>query len=265
MFWRGQPDPDVIFGAEDLYLIPFSLLWGGFANVWELAVTSGGFTFGTIWGAPFVAVGLYLIAGRFVYQRANRKRTRCCTTDRRIVVARKAGRDLRSVPLAQPSRVTRRRDGRHATLHWEVPGGPPVRRGPVGTTGHGSGLRATDSGWPVGSQGAQGTVGCFDITGGGHRPPGHRQRRHVARHPAGARRTAGRGETGSVKDVAIRDDTIRLGQLLKLADLVGDGSEARQAIAAGDVTVNGEVEHRRGRQLVRGDVVSLGGASARVA
>jgi ribosome-associated protein len=68
-----------------------------------------------------------------------------------------------------------------------------------------------------------------------------------------------------VRDVTIRDDGIRLGQFLKLADLVGDGSEARQVLAAGQVTVNGEDEARRGRQLVRGDVVTLGGVSARVA
>jgi ribosome-associated protein len=68
-----------------------------------------------------------------------------------------------------------------------------------------------------------------------------------------------------VRDVAIRDDTIRLGQFLKLADLADDGSDARRAIAAGEVAVNGEIELRRGRQLGRGDVIALGGQSARVA
>ncbi|HEY0904906.1 MAG TPA: RNA-binding S4 domain-containing protein [Marmoricola sp.] len=61
------------------------------------------------------------------------------------------------------------------------------------------------------------------------------------------------------RSVAIRDDSIRLGQLLKLADLVDDGSEAKEAIAAGLVRVNGEVETRRGRQLVAGDTVTVGG------
>ena len=58
--------------------------------------------------------------------------------------------------------------------------------------------------------------------------------------------------------VPIRDETIRLGQLLKLADLVDAGSEAKQVLADGLVRVNGEVETRRGRQLVAGDTVSLG-------
>jgi ribosome-associated protein len=66
-------------------------------------------------------------------------------------------------------------------------------------------------------------------------------------------------------DVPVRDDTIRLGQFLKLANLVESGGEAKPLIADGAVTVNGEIEIRRGRQLAVGDVVSLGGQSARVA
>jgi ribosome-associated protein len=51
---------------------------------------------------------------------------------------------------------------------------------------------------------------------------------------------------------------IRLGQLLKLADVVADGGEAKALLAAGAVTVNGEPEGRRGRQLHPGDVVGVG-------
>ena len=58
-----------------------------------------------------------------------------------------------------------------------------------------------------------------------------------------------------IRDVPVRDDGIRLGQLLKLASLVESGADAKEALAAGVVSVNGEVEVRRGRQLVRGDVV----------
>jgi ribosome-associated protein len=58
-------------------------------------------------------------------------------------------------------------------------------------------------------------------------------------------------------EVPIRDDVIRLGQFLKLADLAEDGAQARDLIADGEVRVNGEVETRRGRQLVRGDVVTV--------
>ena len=66
-------------------------------------------------------------------------------------------------------------------------------------------------------------------------------------------------------DVPIRDESIRLGQFLKLASLVETGSEAKPLIAGGVVRVNGEVETRRGRQPVKGDVVTVAGQSARVA
>ncbi|QIX27494.1 RNA-binding S4 domain-containing protein [Nocardioides sp. JQ2195] len=66
-------------------------------------------------------------------------------------------------------------------------------------------------------------------------------------------------------DVPIRDESIRLGQFLKLANLVEDGAEAKSVIAAGLVRVNDEVETRRGRQLQVGDVVMLTSQTARVA
>ncbi|KNA90185.1 MULTISPECIES: RNA-binding S4 domain-containing protein [Gordonia] len=65
-------------------------------------------------------------------------------------------------------------------------------------------------------------------------------------------------------DVPVREDGIRLGQFLKLANLIESGAEAKEVISDGLVTVNGDVETRRGRQLAVGDVISLGDASARV-
>lgn len=66
-------------------------------------------------------------------------------------------------------------------------------------------------------------------------------------------------------DVPIRDESIRLGQFLKLANLVESGADAKPVIADGLLLVNGEAETRRGRQLVLGDVVELQGQAARVA
>ena len=55
------------------------------------------------------------------------------------------------------------------------------------------------------------------------------------------------------------EDSIRLGQLLKLADLVESGAEVKDVLVAGGVRVNGEPEERRGRQLRSGDVVQVEG------
>ena len=68
-----------------------------------------------------------------------------------------------------------------------------------------------------------------------------------------------------VVDVPIKDEVIRLGQFLKLANLIDNGADAKIVCPAGQVSVNGEVETRRGRQLVVGDVVELQGQAARVA
>lgn len=65
-------------------------------------------------------------------------------------------------------------------------------------------------------------------------------------------------------DVEIRDQSIRLGQLLKLANLIDSGSDARMVLEGGDVLVNGEVETRRGRQVRPGDVVEALGSRVRV-
>ncbi len=68
------------------------------------------------------------------------------------------------------------------------------------------------------------------------------------------------------REIAITGEGIRLGQFLKLADLVDTGADAKAALADARVTVNGEPELRRGRQLVRGDLVVLDGdRAARVA
>ena len=58
------------------------------------------------------------------------------------------------------------------------------------------------------------------------------------------------------REIPIRGNTIRLGQLLKLADLADSGGEARELLEHEVVLVNGERETRRGRQLHVGDVVA---------
>lgn len=68
----------------------------------------------------------------------------------------------------------------------------------------------------------------------------------------------------STRDVTIRDDSIRLGQFLKLAGLAEDGGHAKELIETSAVTVNSETEHRRGRQLHPGDIVAVGGEQVRL-
>lgn len=67
-----------------------------------------------------------------------------------------------------------------------------------------------------------------------------------------------------MRDLPIRGESIRLGQALKLSGLAESGGEARGLLEEGAVTVNGEVEARRGRQLRHGDIVALGEEALRV-
>ena len=67
-----------------------------------------------------------------------------------------------------------------------------------------------------------------------------------------------------MRDLPIRGETIRLGQALKLSGLADSGGEARALLEQGAVTVNAEVETRRGRQLHHGDVVAVGEDALRI-
>lgn len=67
-----------------------------------------------------------------------------------------------------------------------------------------------------------------------------------------------------MREIPIRGEMIRLGQLLKLTGVADSGAEAKELLAAGAVQVNGEVEQRRGRQLHDGDVVGAGGEELRI-
>lgn len=69
---------------------------------------------------------------------------------------------------------------------------------------------------------------------------------------------------GAMREIPLRDGAIRLGQLLKLADFVDSGGEARAFLGQAEITVNGEPENRRGRQLAAGDVVVVEGEELRL-
>jgi len=69
---------------------------------------------------------------------------------------------------------------------------------------------------------------------------------------------------GDTMEVPIRDETIRLGQLVKLAGVADDGAHARDLIEGGQVSVDGELELRRGRQVHPGSTVEVAGTRIRV-
>jgi uncharacterized membrane protein len=113
--WVGRPDPAKHFTRGDLFLVPFSILWGGFAIFWEAAaIRGGGGIFFVLWGVPFVGVGLYFMLGRFIYKANRKRRTVYAVTNRRvltIVRGRRGGESvealyLRSIPTISTSAVS---------------------------------------------------------------------------------------------------------------------------------------------------------------
>lgn len=110
--WSGRPAQGFLLRGSDAFMIPFSLFWGGFAFFWETSVVrmiwlhpernpGAARYFFPMFGIPFVAVGLYLIAGRFFFDRWQRKSMVYGVTTRRVVILTKTlGRSIKSLGLS---------------------------------------------------------------------------------------------------------------------------------------------------------------------
>jgi len=110
ILWVGRPDERILFAPGDAYLIPFSIFWAGFAVFWEAgALRSGAGPLFAVWGIPFVAIGLYLVVGRFFYKRYRKRRTLYAVTTRRaLILTSVRGERLDAVFLNQCPAVTKR-------------------------------------------------------------------------------------------------------------------------------------------------------------
>lgn len=89
VLWRGKPGKGKLLNSSDIFMIPFSLYWCGFAFFWEWNVIQNGidlFTLPfTIFGIPMVCLGLYMVIGRFFHKAWLRKRTNYVITNMKII------------------------------------------------------------------------------------------------------------------------------------------------------------------------------------
>jgi len=140
LLWKGRPRSGIKLRGSDVFLIPFSLLWGGFAIFWEASVlthvpgnTPIALLF-PLFGVPFVLLGLYLIFGRFLVDAKRRERTEYALTNQRAIIATGVfGRKIRSIDyrLIPDTTITEKSDmsgtiafGESAQPSWGMQRGP---------------------------------------------------------------------------------------------------------------------------------------------
>jgi hypothetical protein len=106
LLWKGRPRTGIRLRPADAYLVPFSLLWGGFAVFWEFMAldkipknNAVGWAF-PLFGIPFVLLGLHFMFGRFLVDAKMRANTEYALTDRRaIIVSGLFSRNVKSINL----------------------------------------------------------------------------------------------------------------------------------------------------------------------
>lgn len=108
LLWSGKPKSGIVLRSSDAFLIPVSLLWAGFAVVWETTVIGAGApVFFYLWGIPFLAMGFYFTIGRFFVDAKKRANTFYGMTNDRIII--KSGifvKEIKSLNIRTLSDVT---------------------------------------------------------------------------------------------------------------------------------------------------------------
>ena len=161
VIWTGRPSLSRWLSPIDLWLVPFTLMWGGLAILWEasvLVLARGGGILFALWGVPFVLIGQYMIWGRFLVRRFRRRHTTYALTDRRVLVLSRrwrGGEQLQASFLSQmPAINLRRRSDGSGTIQF---GSAP------GVFGMSMWASLADAGWPVAGSLAPDVPVFFDI------------------------------------------------------------------------------------------------------
>jgi hypothetical protein len=134
LLWRGSPAKGIRLQPSDALMVPFSLMWGGFAIFWEYSVLhmptrppkpeSDPSMFMALWGIPFVLIGLYIIVGRFFFDAFARSRTVYAVTNQRVLIITSVwSKEIKSLSLRTLSEMSlsERSDGSGTITFGPVP------------------------------------------------------------------------------------------------------------------------------------------------
>lgn len=120
--WNGRPGRGHLLAPTDIYMIPFSIMWCGFAIVWETGVLAGGAPFFfKLWGIPFVCVGLYMVFGRFIFKAYIRKETIYVITNKRVFSFKRNQIQTLDYHMNPTRNVTRYQDGTGTIRFYAAP------------------------------------------------------------------------------------------------------------------------------------------------
>ena len=111
VLWQGAPGQGNLVTKENIFLIPFSIFWCGFAIFWETSVIMHGIWPFALFGLFFVFIGLYLVFGRFVYTVWVRKRTYYIITNLKIIRMRNNKVDMMMRANMPPVSLTIHKNG----------------------------------------------------------------------------------------------------------------------------------------------------------
>lgn len=112
--WTGQPDPNIFFTKGDIFLIPFSLLWGGsfISTLGSSFPMNGEFSIFSLVSVVFSVVGAYMIFGRFIYKYLKKKNTYYAVTSERVLILTELfGRSVLSINAKSLSAINKTGNG----------------------------------------------------------------------------------------------------------------------------------------------------------
>ncbi len=120
--WNGRPGKGHLLTSYDIFMIPFSIIWCGFAILWEtIAFTSSASLFFKLWGIPFICVGLFMLFGRFILKSYIRKETIYVITNKRIFSFRKNQVQTLDYHMNPTRNVTQHQDGTGTIRFYSTP------------------------------------------------------------------------------------------------------------------------------------------------